>query len=111
MDPSEKLAQSELAKSKGTALFKAANFTAALKKYRQIVKFLEEDTDYTDEQKVQRASLSLAAHLNCALCYLKQESWSEAREECNKALEFDNNNEKAFFRRGQVRLFVKIINL
>ena len=73
-----------------------------MKKYKLIVKYLDDKADFTDEQQAQRGALRLAGHLNCALCHLKLGSWSEAKEQCNSALEFDNNSEKALFRRAQV---------
>jgi len=75
----------------------------AVKKYLIVIKWLDDDENFSEEQKAPRISLRLAAHLNCALCYIKQEKWPEAKMQCNEALSFDEQSEKALFRRGQVR--------
>lgn len=80
----------------------AGKVELALKKYKLITKWLESDAEFTDAQKTQRTVLQLAGHLNCALCHLKMGNWSEAKEQCNSALEFDSDNAKAYFRRAQV---------
>ena len=86
-------------------ILQANQYAKAIKKYKLITKWLDDDAEFDDEQKAQRNSLQLAAHLNCALCYNKEENWSEAKKECNEALGLDKNSEKALFRRGQVYIF------
>ncbi|KAF6025872.1 FKBP4 [Bugula neritina] len=107
MEPDEKLSQSELAKSKGTNLFKKGELAKAVKKYLIVIKWLDDDENFSEEQKAARISLRLAAHLNCALCYIKQEKWPEAKMQCNEALSFDEQSEKALFRRGQAYMGTK----
>ncbi|KAL5007856.1 hypothetical protein ScPMuIL_016662 [Solemya velum] len=103
MNAAEKLEQSEIKKSKGTTFFKAQRYKHAIHQYKQIITYLEHETSLKDEEEKHRNNLMLSARLNLAMCYLKSENWLEAEEECNKALELDDRNEKAYFRRGQAR--------
>lgn len=104
MDSKEKLEQSEIAKSKGTSLFKAANYKKAVQNYNKVLTFLEHETSLEAEDQKHRDALVLAAHLNLAMSYLKMDDCFQAVEQCNKALELDTKNVKAIFRRGQARV-------
>ena len=104
MDAAQKIEQAKMFKEKGTGYFKQNKYNVALKMYGKMVSLINDDYDYKDEQKEERKSLLLSAHLNLALCYLKTDQNSEAKESCNKALELSPNNEKALFRRGQAYL-------
>ncbi|KAG7197904.1 hypothetical protein KM043_016146 [Ampulex compressa] len=57
-----------------------------------------------DDSAEERKNLLLSAYLNLAICYLKTNQDSEAKNACNKALELSPGNEKALFRRGQAYL-------
>jgi Tfp pilus assembly protein PilF len=46
-------------------------------------------------------AISLALHLNMALCHFKQNKLDRVIDDCNKALQLDPNSVKALFRRGQ----------
>ncbi|XP_052066110.1 peptidyl-prolyl cis-trans isomerase FKBP4-like isoform X3 [Mytilus californianus] len=96
----EKLEQSEIAKNRGTHYFKKENYSKAKQFYKKVKKYLEYETDLQEENKEKRNSLMLATHLNIAMCEIKLGDFSEAREECNKALELDPKSVKAHFRRA-----------
>ncbi|XP_063399593.1 peptidyl-prolyl cis-trans isomerase FKBP4-like isoform X2 [Mytilus trossulus] len=96
----EKLEQSEIAKNRGSQYFKKENYSKAKQFYKKVKKYLEYETDLQEENKEKRNSLMLATHLNIAMCELKVGDFSEAREECNKALEIDPKSVKAYFRRA-----------
>ncbi|XP_041365442.1 peptidyl-prolyl cis-trans isomerase FKBP4-like [Gigantopelta aegis] len=104
MDSKEKIEQSEILKAKGTKFFKAENYNLAIKNYKKIVSFLEFETGLEEAEQKQRDSLILAAHLNLAMANIKASDFHKAIEHCDKALEIDSNNIKAFFRRGQARM-------
>lgn len=104
MEPSEKLEQAELVKQKGTDFFKQGKYKLAMRYYKKISEFLENESSLEDEQKAQREALLLAGHLNTALCLLKDKSDLEARDECDKALKLDPRSEKALFRRATARV-------
>lgn len=46
--------------------------------------------------------MQLKGHLNVAACHLKLGQHYETVRACEKALEIDHDNVKAYFRRGQV---------
>jgi len=120
MSGKEKVEFCEKVKEMGTGYFKKAQFELAVKKYQQIVEYLEDEDsasfsgdsddeikepaaekekEEVDEAKTQ--SLLLAAHSNQALCYLKLSKGLEAAKACEAALKLDPQNVKALFRRGQ----------
>lgn len=79
------------------------HYKLALKQFKWIVSCLEKEPGASPETQESRKSLLLSGFLNIALCHLKLENYLEAIKVCDKALVMDPNNEKALFRRGQVR--------
>ncbi len=80
----------------------------AVAKYQRIVDLLQFETSYTGEdeesksKKAQRDSLYHAAHLNIALCCLKQGEYADVIKHTEKVLEEDPKSVKARYRRGMV---------
>ncbi|KAL4702810.1 hypothetical protein ACJJTC_003968 [Scirpophaga incertulas] len=109
MDGAEKLDQAKIFKEKGTEYFKANKFHLAIKMYKRVVSMVDdltEDTRESEETKAAAKELFLSAHLNLSLVYLKVRPphHLEARDHAAKALQVDQNNVKALFRRGQALL-------
>ncbi|XP_061438542.1 peptidyl-prolyl cis-trans isomerase FKBP4 isoform X2 [Rhineura floridana] len=111
MNTNEKLEQGSIAKEKGTQYFKEGKYKRATLQYKKIVSWLEHETGLSDVEEAEAKSLRLAAHLNLAMCHLKLKEYSQALENCNKALELDSTNEKGLFRRGEARLAVNDFEL
>ncbi|KAF1544121.1 Peptidyl-prolyl cis-trans isomerase FKBP4, partial [Eudyptula albosignata] len=111
MNTDEKLEQSCIVKERGTQYFKEGKYKQAALQYKKIVSWLEHESGLSDEEETKAKSLRLAAHLNLAMCHLKLKEYSQALENCNKALELDSNNEKGLFRRGEAHLAVNDFEL
>jgi FK506-binding protein 4/5 len=98
----QRLSESENMKNRGTEYFKRGNFSMASIFYDKSVNYLDlEEMNDNEEHAKQRANLLLASYLNLALCSLKLQDYVKCVGECDKALNFDANNEKALFRKGQ----------
>ncbi|NXA38236.1 FKBP4 isomerase, partial [Eudromia elegans] len=111
MKTEEKLEQSSIVKERGTQYFKEGKYKRATLQYKKIVSWLEHESGLSDEEDAKAKSLRLAAHLNLAMCHLKLKEYSQALENCNKALELDSSNEKGLFRRGEAHLAVNDFEL
>ncbi|KAJ8411227.1 hypothetical protein AAFF_G00172330 [Aldrovandia affinis] len=107
MNATEKLEQSAIVKEKGTQYFKDGKYKQAAVQYKRIVSWLEHESGLQNEEELKAKALRLAAHLNLAMCYLKMHEQSQALESCDKALELDDCNEKALFRRGEALFAMK----
>ncbi|XP_039555614.1 peptidyl-prolyl cis-trans isomerase FKBP4 isoform X2 [Passer montanus] len=90
---------------------KEGKYKRAALQYKKIVSWLEHESGLSEEEESKAKSLRLAAHLNLAMCHLKLKEYSQALENCNKALELDSNNEKGLFRRGEAHLAVNDFEL
>lgn len=85
-------------------MFQEGQYSKALRKYKLITKWLDDDLDFSEEQLKTRQTLRLTGYNNCAMCYIKEENWIKVKEMCNEALQLDDQNVKSLFRRGQVIL-------
>lgn len=111
MNSEEKLEQGALVKERGTQYFKAARYRQAIIQYKKIVQWLEHESGLSPAESAKAQSLLLAACLNLAACYLKLGEHRPALDICNKALEFDGNNEKGLFRRADAYMGVNELEL
>ncbi|KAF8552747.1 TPR-like protein [Imleria badia] len=80
--------KARVAKDKGNAAFKAADYPTAIGHYTEAI--LADSSDHT-------------FFLNRAAAYLKLGKSEDAERDCTKVLVLNSNNVKAFFRRGQAR--------
>ncbi|TWW76381.1 peptidyl-prolyl cis-trans isomerase FKBP4 isoform X1 [Takifugu flavidus] len=101
MNSEEKLEQSCIVKEKGTQYFKEGKYKQAALQYKKIISWLEHESGLSEEDEKKAKALRLAAHLNLAMCFLKMNEPNKALENCDQALELDESNEKALFRRGE----------
>ncbi|CAL9704806.1 unnamed protein product [Knipowitschia caucasica] len=111
MDLNEKLDLAPGVKHKGNQYFKAGHFYQAVVQYQRIISWLEMECGSGIEQHKRIKEFLVMAHLNLAMCFLKVKDFSQVIENCNKVIELDETNEKAWYRRGEARLLRNEFNL
>ncbi|KAM9410349.1 peptidyl-prolyl cis-trans isomerase FKBP5 [Pholidichthys leucotaenia] len=111
MDLKDKLDLAPALKSKGNQYFKAGHYYQAVIQYQRIISLLEMEYSAGVEQQKRIQDNVLTSHLNLALCFLRLKEFSQVVDNCNKAIELDENNEKALYRRGEARLCRNEFNL
>ncbi|KAF6732848.1 Peptidyl-prolyl cis-trans isomerase D [Oryzias melastigma] len=101
-DVDKVLSVAEDVKNIGNSLFKNQNWKAAVNKYSKALRYLEVGGDHLEKESQQKlVSTTLSCHLNMAACKLKMQLWQEAVDSCDEALELNQSNPKALFRRAQ----------
>ncbi|KAK6487853.1 peptidyl-prolyl cis-trans isomerase FKBP4-like [Huso huso] len=107
MNTEEKLEQGPIVKEKGTQYFKEGKYRQAAQQYTKIISWLDHESGLSEQDEQKARALQLAAHLNLAACFIKIQDHVQALENCNKALELDDSNEKALFRRSEALFALK----
>ena len=64
MNNAEKIEAAEKYKSSGNDAYKGGNFKRATKKYESALKYVEQDTSFSDEEKQASKKLKLSLNLN-----------------------------------------------
>ncbi|XP_030624635.1 peptidyl-prolyl cis-trans isomerase D [Chanos chanos] len=111
-DVDKVLAVAEDVKNIGNNFFKSQNWQSAVKKYSKALRYLEVCGDTVDDESAQKKlePTALSCILNTAACKLKMQLWQEAIDSCDEALELNNTNTKALFRRAQAWQGLKEFN-
>ncbi|XP_052800903.1 peptidyl-prolyl cis-trans isomerase FKBP4-like [Mya arenaria] len=100
MDYKEKMDKSVEYKEMGNKYFKKGEYQLASTIYEEMLDYVEHDLCMEGENEERRRDLVVVGNLNLAQAYLKVGKNSKARDCCDKALTFDGNNIKAYYRRG-----------
>lgn len=101
MTTSKRIGKMKEFKLDGNALFKDNKSREALEKYKLALIYYEYCFDAIGEEKRELEHVRLLCVLNAAACSLELESYAQCIEFCNEALEIDDTNPKAFYRRGK----------
>lgn len=87
----------------GNHFFNNQNFVEASRKYKKVTRyynFFEDKTkNWDDKDKLRQ--YHLLNLLNFAASELKMRNFEEVCMACNEVLQYDSNNSKAYYRRGQ----------
>ncbi|CAM8999979.1 unnamed protein product [Rhodiola kirilowii] len=101
MSTEEKIQAAGQKKEEGNALFKAGKYERASKRYEKAAKYIEYDTNFSDDEKKQAKALKVSCNLNNAACKLKLKEYKQAEKLCTKVLDMESTNVKALYRRAQ----------
>ncbi|KAF9621621.1 hypothetical protein IFM89_024945 [Coptis chinensis] len=74
-------------------------------------KFIEYDTNFSEEEKKQSKVLKVSCNLNNAACKLKLKDYKQAEKLCTKVLELESTNVKALYRRAQAYIQLADLDL
>ncbi|XP_022893194.1 peptidyl-prolyl cis-trans isomerase FKBP62-like [Olea europaea var. sylvestris] len=111
MNTQEKIEAAGKKKEKGNALFKACKYFKASKTYERAVKYVEYETNFSEEEKKQAKVLKVSCNLNNAACKLKLNDYKQAEKLCTKVLEVQSTNVKALYRRAQAHINMDNLDL
>ncbi|KAJ8015431.1 hypothetical protein DPEC_G00026040 [Dallia pectoralis] len=102
-DVDKVLSVAEDIKNVGNTFFKNQDWLSAIKKYSKALRYLAVGGEEKEIDKAQAKlePIAVSCILNTAACKLKLQLWQEAMDSCNEALELNERNTKALFRRAQ----------
>uniref|UniRef100_A0A8C6NHY2 Peptidyl-prolyl cis-trans isomerase D n=1 Tax=Nothobranchius furzeri TaxID=105023 RepID=A0A8C6NHY2_NOTFU len=110
-DVDKVLSVAEDVKNIGNVLFKNQDWKAAVNKYSKALRYLETSGEQLEEEAQHKLEpTALSCLLNTAACKLKMQLWQEALDSCTEALELNQSNAKALFRRAQAWQGLKELN-
>lgn len=96
-------------KERGNYFFKRSEWSSSISAYKRAIEFLNTDaSEVKDDQKPdqtlldQVVELRALCHNNLAQALMKIESYDKALESVNLALEINEKNSKALFRKGKI---------
>jgi len=93
----EAIQEASRLKDVGNSFFKGGRLRMAYFKYQKALTLLEKAS--AKQKSIE--DIQLLLHLNVAAVSLKWQKYEETIKHCDKVLEIDKSNLKAFFRRGQ----------
>ena len=98
----ERFEKSEKKKEEGNEFFKQGKYELAFKKYQKALSYVNVEVDFkTDLDKAKSKKLKVPILLNMAQVQTKLKNYQDTVGYCEKVLDIDDINIKAYFRRGQ----------
>ena len=104
MTTDEKFKHAMDRKTNGNKRVKQKDFNRAIEEYKKGLTGVEDDHDFSDEQKASAKDIKISLQNNMALCHLKLGNVADCIEKCGDVLALDPKNVKAFIRRAQAHL-------
>jgi peptidylprolyl isomerase len=113
MDHDERVEMATTLKQEGTELFQKKKFVEAAQKYEKAAEYVgqdkEDDASAEESLPEEDANLFATCWTNAAMAYMKTSDWSAVISACNKALEVQEKNVKALYRRGTARMHLGLL--
>jgi len=100
MNGAEKLEEAKKLKEEGLVAYKDKDFSTAATTWEEAFEYLSYMGDASDEEKNEGDQLKSTLKLNVAQAQVQLKDYGAAIKACGEVLEKDENNVKAFFRRG-----------
>lgn len=102
-------------KDAGNIVFKKQEYSVAINKYRKSLLYIdrirEREDELSDEDEKAIDTLAVSCLLNHALCCTKLSIFNKSIQDCSEAIEMDESNAKAYFRRGQAYHLIKDLDM
>ena len=93
-------------KEQGNSLFTQQNYKGALALYEKSLIYFEYCFDGSLDERKQADTIREVCLLNAAVCFLRLKLYSKCIEYCTDAIQVDDNNPKAWFRRAKARRMI-----
>jgi len=114
----------------GNEFFKAQEISKAIAQYDKVLRYLptvkkeekegQKETEKEGEKTIEKEGgkesekevqdLNISVQLNLSACYLKENSYEQVIEACEKVLKNQPDNTKAYFRTGQAYLEIGLLD-
>lgn len=101
MKTCDRLDEMVLFKEQGNSLFTQHNYKGALALYEKALIYFEYCFDGSQDERKQADVIREVCLLNAAACFLRLKLYSKCIEYCNDAIQVDDSNPKAWFRRAR----------
>jgi len=96
----EKLGEAKTNKEKGNESFKEQKYEEAIQHYNEALSYFENSEHWEEALFSEKQAIEKSCYLNLSQCLLKVKSWMEAAQAATNALNIDDSNPKAYFRRA-----------
>eukprot|EP01083_Nonionella_stella_P078926 216273_1 len=106
MEPLQLFDVAKRFKDKARQYFDMGNWDYAMNRYEKALEYFQADEKMDNEEKRQAADDIAIVFNNMAMIYLKKNEFIDCIRECNKVLKHDENNVKAWCRKGQSRMML-----
>eukprot|EP01084_Bolivina_argentea_P308999 534441_1 len=106
MEPEQLFDVAKRFKDKARQYYELGNYDYSFQRYEKSLEYWEADEKYDNKQKEIAKDACAVIHGNIAVIHLKKKEYIDCIRECNKVLQRDRKNIKAWTRRGQSKMML-----
>ena len=99
--PEETIEISEKKRLEGNEFYRQKRPSLAIKRYKRAIDYITIDNAFTPEQKARAKTMKANCNLNIAAVKIFEKDYKKAIFFCNKSMELEPSNPKAFLRRAR----------